>query len=75
MERENRLRRAREAQRVSSAIDAEIAEAKKAWDKKAKAVKILLLGAFFLSLLHSSHILMDLQSRHQVKRNLARVRS
>ncbi|TFK99783.1 guanine nucleotide binding protein, alpha subunit [Pterulicium gracile] len=44
VERDNRLRRAREAQQRSHAIDAEIAESKKAWDRKAKAVKILLLG-------------------------------
>lgn len=43
-ERDSRIGRAHDAQRISLDIDIEIAEAKKAWDRKAKAVKILLLG-------------------------------
>lgn len=39
-----RIQRQQEAQRVSSEIDESIQESKKAFDRRKKAIKILLLG-------------------------------
>lgn len=43
-ERRDRIARQQEAQRVSREIDESILESKKLFDKKKKAIKVLLLG-------------------------------
>ena len=45
-ERAARLRQQEEAIRISKEIDDEIAQAKKAYERRKKAIKILLLGSF-----------------------------
>jgi hypothetical protein len=60
-DRTNRLQLLRAAEQISREIDASIAESKKEWERRKKAIKILLLGTVWRSRTLGSvwHGLMD----------------
>ena len=71
-ERIHRIEKFNEAQKVSREIDAEILESKKTFEKKNKAIKILLLGKSS-TVARAEHPIHYIVLRPQDKLNLERV--